>query len=167
MTERILHSTFVSIFRSIYPNFQLILSLSGTSLAGSAKQKSLTINEWKQQGWERGLPDLTIALPRSVTIHLELKRPGGGKQSTEQVAVQAKLTRLGHHYYVVDDIMDMFAIIADHTNPADRQFEFTQFTASLSHPVLTTEFLYFPVGTLTQSVLDAIRPYYHLNGTAI
>lgn len=162
INEATLQRSFVGMFRVFYPSSQLILSLSGTALFGTPKQKQLTINDWKSQGWERGLPDLTICLPGSVTVHFELKRPGKlNDQSEEQVDMQAKLTKLGHHYYVLDDCTNMFRIIADHTELNYRQECFQQLTDSLPDQ-LTELFLYFPVGTPKQLVLEAVEPYYFL-----
>lgn len=163
ISERILQQSFVGMFRAMYPDWQLILSLSGTALFGTAKQKAMTIDEWKLQGWERGLPDLTICLPKSVTVHFELKKPGKlNDQSPEQVGMQHKLTNLDHHYYVLDDVVDMFAILAQHTDMGARRTAFEQFTATLSQPTLSELFLYFPEGTPTADVLDAVKPYYHI-----
>lgn len=160
--EATLQRSFVGMFRAFYPSSQLILSLSGTALFGTPKQKQLTINDWKSQGWERGLPDLTICLPGSVTVHFELKRPGKlNDQSTEQVDMQHKLTNLGHHYYVLDDCTNMFSTIADHTQLNYRQECFQQLTDSLP-TTLVEPFLYFPVGTPRDDVLNAVKPYYCL-----
>ena len=160
--EATLQRAFVGMFRQFYPSSQLILSLSGTALFGTPKQKKLTINDWISQGWERGLPDLTICLPGSVTVHFELKRPGKlNDQSTEQVDMQAKLTELGHHYYVLDDCTDMFNIIAQHTEHHYRQFCFQQLADALPNSLIEP-FLYFEPGTPKDEVLNVVEPYYCL-----
>jgi len=162
ISERALQQTFVSMFRAFYPKFQLILSLSGTNLNGTTAQKAMIIKDWISQGWQKGLPDITICIPNSVTIHLELKKPGSGVQSTEQMEVQARLTKLGHHYYLVDDVSDMFTIIAEHTLLADRKQAFAMFLMELSQPKIIEQFFMFPIGTDTNIVMESIKPYFHL-----
>ncbi|RLE39947.1 hypothetical protein DRJ16_07645 [Candidatus Woesearchaeota archaeon] len=163
MTEKILQQSFVSQFRVMYPAYQLILSLSGTALHGTAQQRSQTVAQWKREGFETGIADLTILAPHGVSIHLELKKPGKGVQSKEQKAMQAKLESLGHHYYLVDNLPDMWQAIANHTTTTDRLASFNQLFQQFSgETALSQPFLFYTSGTSIESIKSDFRPLYHL-----
>ena len=101
-TEAILQQTFVHMFRTLYPDLILNLSLNGISLNGlSALNKAQVIAQAKREGMETGIQDLTIYLPEGKVLNLEFKRPNGGVQSEDQKKVEAKLLALGHNYYLV------------------------------------------------------------------
>ena len=94
-TEAILQQTFVHMFRTLYPDLILNLSLNGISLNGlSALNKAQVIAQAKREGMETGIPDLTIYLPEGKVLNLEFKRPNGGVQSEDQKKVEAKLLAL-------------------------------------------------------------------------
>jgi len=120
-SESILQQTAVAMLRDFYPKFVLNLSLNGISLEGlSVEQKSRIIAQAKREGMETGIQDLTIYLPKCKLLNLEFKRPKGGKQSPEQVEIEAKLKALGHTYYLIRDIPKIFELIAENTIYADR-----------------------------------------------
>ena len=101
-TEAILQQTFVHMFRTLYPDLILNLSLNGISLNGlSALNKAQVIAQAKREGMETGIQDLTIYLPEGKVLNLEFKRPNGGVQSEDQKKVEAKLLALGHNYHLV------------------------------------------------------------------
>lgn len=152
--------TFIESLRLLYPEFVINLSLSGISLNGTHKQNAMTIRQMEREGFVRGIMDLTIYLPRTQTLQLELKT-ATGRQSADQILIQEQLSKLGHNYYVVRDIDTIYSLIADHTELVDRQFAFNQFTNTLPD-TLTEPFLYFPIGTSKADVLSAVQPYYHL-----
>ena len=112
-TEAILQQTFVHMFRTLYPDLILNLSLNGISLNGlSALNKAQVIAQAKREGMETGIQDLTIYLPEGKVLNLEFKRPNGGVQSEDQKKVEAKLLALGHNYQLVRSIEQVFDLIS-------------------------------------------------------
>lgn len=124
--ESISQQTLVSLIRNLYPDLLISLSMSGVSLNGSVKQNAQTMKSLVAQGFVRGLPDLVIYLPDAQVLNLELKRPKGGSQSPDQLAIQAKLQALGHNYFLIRDIYDVFKLIAERTTTEFRQSQYTQ-----------------------------------------
>lgn len=129
--ESVSQATLVSMIRSMYPDLVINLSLNGISLTGlSQQQKAQLIREQKLQGFTNGIMDLVIYLPNSQVLNLELKRPRGGSQSSDQLVIQAKLEALGHNYFLIRDIYDVFKLIAERTTIAFRQSQLEQFANS-------------------------------------
>ena len=129
--ESVSQATLVSMLRSMYPDLVINLSLNGISLNGlSPQQKAQLIREQKLQGFTNGIMDLVIYLPEAQVLNLELKRPKGGSQSPDQLAIQTKLQALGHNYFLIKDIYDVFKLIAERTTPEFRQSQYTQLTNS-------------------------------------
>ena len=120
-------ATLVAMIRSMYPDLIINLSLNGISLNGlSSQQKAQLIREQKLQGFTNGIMDLVIYLPDAQVLNLELKRPKGGSQSPDQSVIQAKLEALGHNYFLIRDIYDVFKLIAERTTTEFRQSQYTQ-----------------------------------------
>ena len=161
-TEAILQMTAVQMVRILYPDVLLSLSLSGIKLNGSYIENAKTIKALVPQGFERGLPDLTIYLPEGKVLNLEFKRPNGGVQSEDQKKVEAKLLALGHNYYLVRSIEQAFDLIA-YDVPYD--FRYAQFD-NLSIPsdgnTLTDKFLYWPKCTMLSEVHSKLKGLYHI-----
>ena len=125
--ESVSQATLVSMLRSMYPDLVINLSLNGISLNGlSPQQKAQLIREQKLQGFTNGLPDLLIYLPNAQVLNLELKRPKGGSQSPDQLIIQSKLEALGHNYFLIRDIYDVFKLIAERTTTEFRKSQYTQ-----------------------------------------
>lgn len=147
MSEAVLQQTFVAMFRFMYPDLVLNLSLNGISLNGlSTQQKSQLIAECRKQGLENGIQDLSIYLPNGLILNLEFKRPNGGVQSPEQKLIQSKLLALGHNYHLVRDLESIFQLIADHTT--------TQYRLDYFSKLQTVTNLPFPI--------DLFKQYYYL-----
>lgn len=163
-SESVLQMTVVSMLRTLYPSLLLSLSLNGISLAGlSPRQKSQLIAQAKREGMQVGIPDLLIYLPEGKVLNLEFKRPDGkGVQSDDQVAVQQQLTNLGHNYYLVRSIDEVFAAIAEHTHPAFRALEFRSLLLPHRNDVSTKPFLHWPAGTELGIVIDEMKQLYHI-----
>ena len=162
-SESILQMTAVSILRTLYPSLLPNLSLNGISLAGlSPKQKSQLIMQAKKEGLTTGIPDLLIYLPEAKVLNLEFKRPVGGVQSPDQVAVQQQLTNLGHNYYLIRSIDEVFTAIAEHTNPAFRALEFRSLLLPHRNDVSTKPFLHWPAGTKLGIIIDEMKQLYHI-----
>jgi len=115
MTEALLQQTIVTTIKKLYPNFVINLSLSGVQLHGSPQQIAKIFVDLKKQGFQRGLPDLSIAIPNGITLHLELKKPSGGRQSTDQIHIQAQLESLGHNYTIIRSVDELLDTIAEYT----------------------------------------------------
>ncbi len=130
MTEETLQKTLVSMLRALYPDLLISLSMSGVSLNGSVKQNAQTMKSLMTQGFVRGLPDLVIYLPEAQVLNLELKRPKGNSQSPDQLVIQAKLEALGHNYFLIRDIYDVFKLIAERTTTEFRKWQYGTFTNS-------------------------------------
>lgn len=129
--ESVSQQTLVSMLRSMYPDLVINLSLNGISLNGlSPQQKAQLIREQKLQGFTNGLPDLLIYLPEGKVLNLELKRPKGNSQSPDQLAIQAKLEALGHNYFLIRDIYDVFKLIAHNTTLEFRKWQYGILTNS-------------------------------------
>lgn len=161
-SEAQLQRTWISLFNFLYPNCLVSLSLSGIALPGLPKLKAQVINQAKADGLVKGLPDILVYLPNAVSLHLEWKHPNGkGVQSEDQKIIESTLVSLGHTYYLVNDLMTGFQLVADHTELYYRQECFQQLADSLPDQ-LTKPFLYFLAGTAKQVVLDAVKPYYCL-----
>ena len=129
--ESVSQATLVSMIRSMYPDLVINLSLNGISLVGlSLQQKAQLIREQKLQGFTNGIMDLVIYLPDAQVLNLELKRPKGGSQSPDQLVIQAKLEALGHNYFLIRDIYDVFMLIAERTTITFRQSLLEQFANS-------------------------------------
>ena len=162
--ESILQMTAVSMLRTLYPSLLLNLSLNGISLAGlSPKQKSQLIAQAKKEGLTTGIPDLLIYLPEGKVLNLEFKRPDGkGVQSDDQVAVQQQLTNLGHNYYLVSSVDQVFAAIAEHSSESFRALEFRSLLLPHRNDVSTKPFLHWPAGTELGIVIDEMKQLYHI-----
>ena len=129
--ESVSQQTIVAMLRAMYPDLVINLSLNGISLNGlSPQQKAQLIREQKLQGFTNGIMDLVIYLPDAQVLNLELKRPKGGSQSPDQLAIQAKLQALGHNYFLIRDIYDVFKLIAERTSIEFRKWQYGTFTNS-------------------------------------
>lgn len=129
--EAVSQQTLVAMLRAMYPDLVINLSLNGISLAGlSSQQKAQLIREQKLQGFTNGIMDLVIYLPDAQVLNLELKRPRGGSQSPDQLIIQSKLEALGHNYFLIKDIYDVFKLIAERTTPEFRKWQYGTFTNS-------------------------------------
>lgn len=163
-SESILQMTVVAMIRTLYPSLVLNLSLNGISLEGlSPKQKSQLIMQAKREGMTPGTVDLLIYLPEAKVLNLEFKRPDGkGVQSDDQVAVQQQLTNLGHNYYLVSSIDQVFAAIAEHTTEAFRKSEYLALSIPLTDAILTEPFLHWPAGTTWHTIAEQLEQLYHI-----
>lgn len=129
--ESVSQQTLVSLIRNLYPDLVINLSLNGISLNGlSPQQKAQLIREQKLQGFTNGIMDLVIYLPDAQVLNFELKRPKGGSQSPDQLVIQAKLQALGHNYFLIRDIYDVFKLIAERTTTEFRRWQYGIFTNS-------------------------------------
>ena len=162
-TEAILQQTFVHMFRTLYPDLILNLSLNGISLNGlSTLNKAQVISQAKREGMETGIQDLTIYLPEGKVLNLEFKRPNGGVQSEDQKKVEAKLLALGHNYHLVRTPYKVFDLIAQYTEPSYRDFALRNIVIPSDSTKLTEQFLYFPKGTELAEVHRLLRSLYHI-----
>ena len=161
-TEAILQQTFVQMVRILYPDVLLSLSLSGIKLNGSYIENAKTIKALVPQGFERGLPDLTIYLPEGKVLNLEFKRPNGGVQSEDQKKVEAKLLALGHNYHLVRSIEHIFELIANNTLPDFRYKQFDSLSILSDGNTLTDKFLYWPKSTMLSEVHSKLKELYHI-----
>ena len=121
MTEALLQQTIVTTIQQLYPAFVINLSLSGIQLHGSPQQIAKTFIDLKKQGFQRGLPDLSIAIPNGITLHLELKKPSGGRQSKDQIRIQKQLESLGHNYTIIRSVDELLDTIAKYTTKEYRR----------------------------------------------
>ena len=129
--ESVSQQTLVAMLRAMYPDLVINLSLNGISLNGlSPQQKAQLIREQKLQGFTNGIMDLVIYLPEAQVLNLELKRPKGNSQSPDQLVIQAKLEALGHNYFLIRDIYDVFKLIAERTTIEFRKWQYGTFTNS-------------------------------------
>lgn len=147
VSEKILQQTLVQELKVFYPDFLIILSMSGIQLHGTPAQKAKVIADMRKEGFRKGLPDISLAITDGNTLHLELKKPSGGVQSKDQVAVEHQLTKLGHHYYIIRDTDTVFDLIALHTSVEYRQQCRDEQLNLLSKPILTEPYLWYPVGS--------------------
>lgn len=161
MTEAILQQTLVSMLKQLYPDYVLNLSLSGISLNGSAKENAQTMYSMAQQGFEKGMPDLLLYLPNGKVLNMELKTDKG-KQSSDQIDVQHRLTKLGHNYYVIRTVYEAFNAIAQHTTELDRHTQYANLMIHHNDLYITKPFLHFAVGTNLETVQDTLKNLYHL-----
>ena len=161
-SEAVIQSTFVSLFRTLYPKFVLNLSLNGISLDGlNPSQRAKLIADCKRQGMENGVPDLLVYLPSGKVLNLEFKTTKG-KQSPDQATMQSKLKSLDHTYYLVRDIYEPFKLIAEHTIHADRLAAFESLQIPSTDSILTEQFLHYPVGAPKSQVLQELCKLYHI-----
>ena len=161
-TEAILQMTAVQMVRILYPDVLLSLSLSGIKLNGSYIENAKTIKALVPQGFERGLPDLTIYLPEGKVLNLEFKRPNGGVQSPDQKLIEAKLVALGHNYYLVRSVEHIFELIANNTLPDFRYKQFDNLSIPSDGNTLTDKFLYWPKCTTLSEVHSKLKELYHI-----
>ena len=162
MSEAIIQQTAVQMVRILYPDVLLSLSLSGIKLNGSYVENAKTIKALVPQGFERGLPDLTIYLPEGKVLNLEFKRPNGGVQSEDQKKVEAKLLALGHNYYLVRSVEHIFELIANNTLPDFRYKQFDNLSIPSDGNTLTDKFLYWPKCTMLSEVHSKLKGLYHI-----
>ncbi len=129
--ESVSQQTLVSMIRNLYPDLVINLSLNGIPLDNlSQQQKAQLIREQKLQGMTAGIMDLVIYLPDAQVLNIELKRPKGNSQSPDQLAIQAKLEALGHNYFLIRDIYEVFKLIAERTTPEFRKSQYGILTSS-------------------------------------
>lgn len=164
--EAILQQTCVAMIRTLYPDLVLNLSLNGISLNGlSTAQKAQVIAQAKREGMETGIQDLSIYLPDGVVLNLEFKRPKGGVQSPDQQLIESKLKALGHNYYLVRSVEEVFELISEHTSLTFRWDQFIKLT-ELNLPnddkVLTSQFLHWTKGTELSIVIDKLKELYDI-----
>ena len=161
-SESLIQSTTVSMLNLLYPDFVLNLSLNGISLAGlNPQQKAQLIRQAKLEGLQNGVQDLSIYLPDSIVLNLEFKT-NIGKQSSEQVLIQSKLTQLGHNYHLVRTPYEVFDLIAQYTEPSYRRIAFADIVIPSDSTKLTEQFLHFPKGTELAEVHRLLRNLYHI-----
>lgn len=67
----------------------------------------------KRAGANPGWPDLLFTGPGRSVFWLELKRPGSGRLSDEQIAIRAHLMRCGFSYLVTSSIKDAVSELQD------------------------------------------------------
>ena len=161
-TEAILQMTAVQMVRILYPDVLLSLSLSGIKLNGSYIENAKTIKALVPQGFERGLPDLTIYLPEGKVLNLEFKRPNGGVQSEDQKKVEAKLLALGHNYHLVRSVEHIFELIANNTLPDFRYKQFDNLYIPCDYNKLTDQFLHWPKCTMLSEIHSKLKGLYHI-----
>ena len=161
-TEAILQQTAVQMVRILYPDVLLSLSLSGIKLNGSYIENAKTIKALVPQGFERGLPDLTIYLPEGKVLNLEFKRPNGGVHSDDQKKIEAKLLALGHNYHLIRSIEQAFDLIANNTLPDFRYAQFDNLSIPSDGNTLTDQFLHWPKCTMLSEVHSKLKELYHI-----
>lgn len=161
--ESTLQQTTVAMIRTLYPSLVLNLSLNGISLNGlSTTQRAQLIRQAKLEGMEPGIQDLTIYLPDSQVLNLEFKRPTGGTQSPDQKRIESRLTSLGHNYELVRSAKEVFALIAEYTDPAFRRRQFTTLTIPVKDDVLSEPFIHWSKGTSIEVVNQQLKELYHI-----
>ena len=162
-SESTLQQTAVKMIRTFYPSLVLNLSLNGISLDGlSATQRAQLIRQAKLEGMETGIQDLTIYLPDSQVLNLEFKRPTGGTQSPDQKLIESKLKQLGHNYYLVRSTKEVFALIAEYTDPDFRRRQFSSLTLQIKDDFLSEPFMHWPKGTSIHVVNKQLYELYHI-----
>lgn len=160
--EAFIQMTTISMLRTLYPDFVINLSLNGISLNGlSAKQKSQIIAQAKKEGMENGIQDFSLYLPNGRILNLELKT-STGKQSPDQLAIQAKLIALGHNYHIIREYQQVFALIAQFTTQSYRLECFNNISYKHSNDKLTSQFLHWPIGTDVTEVTIELQKLYHI-----
>ena len=121
------------------------------------------LDDSKKEGMQVGIPDLLIYLPEAKVLNLEFKRPDGkGIQSSYQVEVQQQLTNLGHNYYLIRSVYEVFTAIAEHTSETFRKSEYTSLSVPLTDAVLTEPFLHWPSGTTWHTISEQLECFYHI-----
>lgn len=149
--------------RTLYPNLVLNLSLNGISLTGlSPKAKAQLIAQAKREGMETGVPDLLVYLPEGKVLNLEFKRPQGGVQSDAQKLIESKLHQLGHNYYLVRSVNDVFKAIADNTSSVFRLKEFVSLDVQNYKGITEKQFLHWPAKTDIELIISNLKELYHL-----
>ena len=162
-SESILQQTCVSMIRTLYPDLVLNLSLNGISLNGlSSLQKAQIIAQAKREGMETGIQDLSVYLPDGVVLNLEFKRPKGGVQSTDQLLIESKLKALGHNYYLVRSVEEVFELIANNTLPDFRYTQFDNLSIPSDGNTLTNQFLHWPKRTMLSEVHSKLKELYNI-----
>ena len=161
-SEAIIQQTAVQMVRILYPDVLLSLSLSGIKLNGSYIENAKTIKALVPQGFERGLPDLTIYLPEGKVLNLEFKRPNGGVQSDDQKKVEAKLLDLGHNYHLVRSLEQAFDFIANNTTDEFRTSQYKQLSLHNEGEIIVRPFFGFPTGTPLSQVQHKLKVLYHI-----
>lgn len=162
-SESILQQTCVSMLRTLYPDLVLNLSLNGISLNGlSATQKAQVIAQAKREGMEVGIMDLSVYLPEAQILNLEFKRPKGGVQSTDQQLIESKLKALGHNYYLVRSVEEVFKLIANNTLPDFRYTQFDNLFIPSDGNTLTNQFLHWPKRTILSEVHSKLKELYYI-----
>lgn len=159
-SESLIQSTTVSMLNLLYPEFVLNLSLNGIDLSAlNPQQRAQLIRQAKLEGMEPGVQDLSIYLPESIVLNLEFKT-NIGKQSTDQVLIQSKLTKLGHNYHLVRTPYDVFDLIAQYTELTYRVQCISELVIPSDSTKLTEQFLHFPKGTELAEVHKLLRSLY-------
>lgn len=162
-SESLLQQTTVAMLRTLYPSLVLNLSLNGISLNGlSPTQRAQLIRQAKLEGMETGIQDLTIYLPNAVVLNLEFKRPKGGVQSDDQKLIESKLISLGHNYKLVRSTKEVFALIAEYTDPDFRRRQFTSLTIQVKDDFLSEPFMHWPKGTSIHIINQQLKELYHI-----
>ena len=162
-TEAILQQTFVQMFRTLYPDLILNLSLNGISLNGlSTLNKTKVIAQAKREGMETGIQDLTIYLPEGKVLNLEFKRPNGGVQSEDQKKVETKLLALGHNYHLVRSIEQVFDLISLNTTLEFRTSQYKQLSLHNEGEIIVRPFFGFPTGTPLSQMQTHLKQAYSI-----
>ena len=130
-SEALLQQTLVKMLAQCYPDIVTVLSLSGTRLHGTPKQKAQILSEWYSQGFIKGIFDLQLLLPESKLLNLELKKPFGGTQSPDQKLMESRLHSLGHNYHIIRDIPTVFKLIAESTTTLFRTKQYESYGSKL------------------------------------
>jgi hypothetical protein len=135
--------------------------MSGVSLNGSARQNAQTMQALSAQGFIKGLPDLVLYLPDGKLLNLELKKPSGGVQSSDQLVVETKLRALGHTYHIIRSTEQVFDLIAANTSTDFRESQYKLHNLPTT-PILTESFMYWQKGTRISTIEYDLAKLYRI-----
>lgn len=71
---------------------------NGAYLSGTPRQRGAQMARLKRQGLRPGVSDLFLSLPASARhgLYIEMKRPGPGRTSDEQIKFATKMMQAGY-----------------------------------------------------------------------
>lgn len=115
--ERAVQRSILKMAGIAFPDVLIHHSPNGAHLAGNDQARFKQMGALLGDGLKKGFPDLICVWNRGVAF-LEVKRKGG-RLSTDQVAMHARLSALGHDPAVVTSAAQAFAFLRDRGAPTN------------------------------------------------
>jgi len=110
LSEAFIQKLAIQKLKRLYPKLLVSVSWNGQDLGSNSYAKD---TKRKQEHFLKGIPDITIYLPKGKSIHIEFKTPHTrNNQSKDQKKIETWLNELDHQYEIVTSTEELLTIIS-------------------------------------------------------